>query len=172
MRFLIIALAGLAVSACAVPVGSQAVLETGRYDRLEVGQSDKVDVYYLFGQPHDVSYEADASEWTYYSARGSIDGWTLVPVAGLIRNGTNFDVTTARFLFDEQDRLAAHDEDQFHHFHNSYSGLGDGWTPEATSEPVRLEMQKIGVEYDRRRAHDMANFVDMMRRRDRADASR
>jgi hypothetical protein len=147
------------VAGCAIPVGTEAVMQLDRYERAQVDVSSREDIYYLYGQPHEVGADGDASIWRYYSARGSMDAWTLVPVVGLARNGTNYDGYGLEFVFSDAGVLARKRQTDLDFYSSSFTGWRGLWSPHQVTDPVEREMNRLGLPYDAELAQQMAPFV-------------
>ncbi|WP_270375993.1 hypothetical protein [Marinicauda sp. Alg238-R41] len=164
MRFLTLLIACAVLSACS-SVGSDLALDEGRLARLETGETTKPDLYYLLGQPHEVSVFEEGSAWIYYTAEGSMDPWTMVPVVGLVRNGTNYDVTVTRIEFDRDERLRRHWQSDEEFYSSSWAAYRNAYDGQDRADVVRLELQRLNLPFDREAANRIEPIAAMMHRR-------
>jgi outer membrane protein assembly factor BamE (lipoprotein component of BamABCDE complex) len=106
-KILIVLLAVGLVSGCATTkIGNTKIDDQGKYMQLEIGESDKRDVYLVFGQPAYVAYDKDSkSVWLYKRIDLTPSGWSYVPVWGLFVGGMNKEEKVAYFEFSESGKL-------------------------------------------------------------------
>lgn len=158
-----IAAAAITTSACATNVGTQSVNDFGRYQQLQNGQTTKVQVHEIFGQPHTVNYVAATGEsiWQYYQVTSRMNPTTFIPFVGLATGGNDLDITRADFFFDANDRLLRTQREQRSKYVNQWVGLGDALTRSGQVPAVEAEMQKYSLPFDKKEAQLVAGWADM-----------
>lgn len=154
--------AALTMSACATNVGTQTVNDFGRFQQLENGQTTKVQVYEIFGQPHTVHYidQTGESVWRYYQVTSRTNPTTYIPFVGLATGGSDLDMTRADFYFDIQDVLLRSQREQRSRYVNQWVGLADAFTRTGQVDIVEAEMQKYDLPFDRQEAQIVAGWAD------------
>ena len=133
-------------SSCAVNQGNTSIQDFGRFAELERGKSTKRDVYKGFGQPHDVSYASQNSQWTFYNTQSTTSAASFIPFVGLVAGGLNNQITTADFFFNKKDVLQRYSTSQRTKFVNSFVGVAQGVGSLASnkqSNRVKAEMDKL-----------------------------
>lgn len=158
-----IAAAAITTSACATNVGTQSVNDFGRYQQLQNGQTTKVQVHEIFGQPHTVNYVAATGEsiWQYYQVTSRMNPTTFIPFVGLATGGNDLDITRADFFFDAKDTLLRSQREQRSKYVNQWVGMGDAMTRSGQVPAVEAEMQKYSLPFDRKEAQLVAGWADM-----------
>jgi len=85
--------------------------------------------------------------------------WTLVPVVGLVRNGTDFDGFVAEFTLSPQGDLVAKRQDPMAFYMSTYSAWGGAFTREAVTGAVEREMLRFELPFNADNAEAMAVFA-------------
>lgn len=162
-RMLAIALMLAAASACTTTHGTQAVNDFGRWQQLQPGVTTKLETHALFGQPHEVRSDEASGEsvWTYYHISDRMSPSTLIPLVGLVANGSDVDITRADFVFDTDGRFVRSQREERSRFVSSYVALADAITPSDRVASVEREMEALGLPFDRRTAQDVAAWADV-----------
>jgi len=162
-RVLLVALMLCAISACTTTHGTQAVNDFGRWQQMHAGVTTKPQTFELFGQPHEVRYDEASTEstWTYYHITDRMNPSTLIPIVGLVTNGSDVDVTRAEFFFDANGIFLRSRREENSRYVNSYVGIADALTPSGRVAAVEREMQLLGLPFDRRVAQDTAAWADI-----------
>lgn len=167
--FCIIIVAAASLSSCTINQGNMAIKDFGRYSDLEKGKSKKSEVYTGFGQPHDVLYQGQDSQWTYYNLQSTMSAATFLPFIGLIAGGMNNQVSQADFFFDSKDTLLRYSTSQRSKFTNSFVGVVQGTASHLSNtqaERVQKEMAKYNYTYDKkeaRKARDVGTVIGVQR---------
>ena len=136
--------------------GNKAISEQTTISELENHKNTKEDVYIAYGQPNDVVYELEQSNsekntgksaWFYYDMSSSVSGPTYIPIVGLFAGGSNFEGTSLKVYFDENDHVDRITRRNIDKTVNMWSltGATDGDNPR---DRVRKEMLKIGMDVD------------------------
>ncbi|MDZ4363122.1 hypothetical protein [Brevundimonas sp.] len=162
VRALIIA-ATLSLGACATNVGTQSINDFARYQQVEPGVTDKKQLYGVFGQPHRVTYisETGESNWRYYQVTSRMNPTTFIPFVGMVTGGNDLDITRADFYFDSNSVLIRSQREQRSRYVNQWLGMADSMTPDGSVNRVEIEMQLLGLPFDRREAQIAAGWADM-----------
>ena len=143
------------LSSCAVNQGNTSIQDFGRFAELERGKSTKRDVYKGFGQPHDVNYASQDSQWTFYNTQSTMSAASFIPFVGLVAGGLNNQITTADFFFSKKGVLQRYSTSQRTKFVNSFVGVAQGvgsLTSNKQSNRVKTEMEKYGYPFDKKEA--------------------
>jgi hypothetical protein len=158
---ILLTLVGIALCSCAT-YGNKTLDDPRKYLNLREGVSTKLDVYSVFGQPHDVDYANDKSRsmWTYFKVESSPNAWTYVPYIGMLAGGTNEDTTKAYFFFDGAGRYIRVQTNKSSESENEWAGMArlmsGGKAREARATRVADEMKKIGKPFDKKIAKSVA----------------
>lgn len=155
-KILIVLLAVGLVSGCATTkIGNTKIDDQGKYMQLEIGESDKRDVYLVFGQPAYVAYDKDSkSVWLYKRIDLTPSGWSYVPVWGLFVGGMNKEEKVAYFEFSESGKLKNVSSKEGSGYVNQWVGMFGGGINDDTpdnSSSVKEEMAKYSLPYDEQR---------------------
>lgn len=142
----------LPVAGCSTAnIGNTKIDDIGRYMQLRPNESNKRDVYLLFGQPHYVAYSGQLSSWVYKKVALTTSGWTFVPVVGLFAGGANKEEKVTVFNFTENGILTNSSTDTSSGYLNMWVGVtGNGLNDDkpSNSSPVEDEMNKLGFPYN------------------------
>lgn len=149
-------------SACATNVGTQTVNDFGRYQQLQNGQTTKLQVHEIFGQPHTVNYVSTTGEsiWQYYQVTSRMNPTTFIPFVGLATGGNDLNITRADFFFDANNTLLRTQREQRSKYVNQWVGMADAFTRTGQVAAVEAEMQKYGLSFDKREAQVAAGWAD------------
>lgn len=146
-----IAVALCLLSACTTIRGNDEVVRVENFLKVHVGTSSKLDVYDVFGQPHDVLYgESGTSVWWYFQVQVSPHGATFVPLIGLFAGGGNQDKTEATFRFDDDGTLSDIATSREATYENMWAGIGAAigdYTGDLAAR-VEAEMSHLGKPFD------------------------
>lgn len=155
--------AALTMSACATNVGTQAVNDFGRFQQLEAGQTTKVQLHGIFGQPHGVSNieQTGESVWSYFNIRERTNAMTYVPFVGLLAGGSDIDNIRADFYFDSNDVFLRSQREERSRYVNMWLGLGSAFTRSGQVDAVRTEMDRLNLPFDQREAELVAGWADL-----------
>lgn len=153
----IAALGGLLVAGCAT-YGNKTVDDPRKYLNVREGKSTKLEIYGVFGQPHDVEYAQDKAQclWTYFKVESSMNAWTFVPYVGLAAGGTNEDLTKVYFFFNSEGRLIRTQTTKKSDSENQWAGMAriaSQGNRDDRAKHVEAEMAKIGKPFDKKLAH-------------------
>jgi hypothetical protein len=140
------------LSACATSqLGNTKIDDQGKYMQLQINESEKRDVYLVFGQPHYVAYESDEkSAWLYERLNLTGSGWSFVPVWGLFFGGINKEHKVAVFEFSEKGILKNVSSSESGGFVNSWVGMAGGGFEDhkpKNASSVQDEMEKYSLPY-------------------------
>lgn len=139
-------------------VGNKTIDDPSKYLNVREGQSTKLDIYTIFGQPHDVEYAEDGARslWTYFKVEMRPNGWSYVPYVGLLAGGTNEDSTKVYFFFDANARLVRTQTNKKEDSENSWAGIArmaSQGKRDDRAKRVAEEMVKVGKPFDGNLAH-------------------
>lgn len=152
-KIFLIAFALVTLTACAdLQVGNEAANDFGRYTQLQKGSTTKAEVYELFGQPSDVTYNSDgSSEWDAVSMKMRTAGATYIPFVGLLAGGSRQDIRVATFQFNARGRFKSVKTTEHSVYSNQWEMLAraGGSVRSPSFERVEKEMQKLGLDYDK-----------------------
>lgn len=157
-----IAVGAMMLAGCATNVGTQSINDFARYQQLEAGQTTKVQLYNIFGQPHRVSNipETNETQWRYYQVVSRMNPTTYIPILGLATGGNDLDITRADFYFDASGRFIRSQRDQHSKYVNQWLGIADAVTRDGSVDVVEREMTQLGLPFDRREAQIAAGWAD------------
>ena len=138
--------------------GNKSLDDPKKYLNIREGNSTKMDVYKVFGQPHDVDYSNDGAQsmWSYFKVETSPNAWTYVPYLGLLASGTNEESTKVYFTFDSNQRLTRIQTAKKSDSENSWAGIAriaSQGNKDERAAHVAAEMTKIGKPFDKKLAH-------------------
>lgn len=163
-KIVAITLAALCLGAagCATNIGTQSVNDFGRYQQITNGQTTKVQLHGVFGQPHEVRYidETGESIWSYFQVTSRMNPTTFIPFVGLVTGGNDLDINRADFYFDNANILLRYQREERSRYVNQWVGLGDALTPSGQVEAVRNEMTQLGLPFDQDEAEIAAGWAD------------
>jgi hypothetical protein len=144
------------LAGCATNFGSKTVDDFGRYTQLEKDATDKVGVYDIFGQPHDVTYLASGEcMWTYYAVSASMNGATFVPIVGLFAGGTNNTVRIGYIYFDQENLYQKVETQTKEQYVNQWVGIATIADENDEKDRVLEEMTKYDLPFDQTIADQM-----------------
>lgn len=155
-RFGIALISLFLIAGCATTkVGNTKIDDQGKYMQLDINESEKRDVYLVFGQPHYVAYDKDGkSVWLYKRLEMTPSGWSYVPVWGLLVGGMHKDEKVAYFEFSEEGILKNVASKDSSGYVNQWVGIFGGGinddTPDGATS-VEEEMAKQSLPYDEQR---------------------
>lgn len=122
MRWIVIILCGLSVSACALSSGTQTIrneTEASLASKIARGKTTKEEVNVTFGTPSlKTITESGNEQWIYTLKEGSSDALNNVPLAGALAQTTSVRTKMITFLFDRGGRVA------------NYTISESSWNPE------------------------------------------
>lgn len=152
----------LTVGACATNAGSQSVNDFARYQQIQNGQTTKVQVGTIFGQPAGIRQipETGESIWSYFQVTSRMNPTTFIPFVGMVTGGNDLDITQADFYFDRNEVLIRSQREQRSRYQNQWLGLGDAMTRSGQVDVVRAEMERLGLPFDAREAAQVASWAD------------
>ena len=154
-RVLALALSVLLCGCATTKIGNTDIDDQGKYMQLEINESDKRDVYLVFGQPHYVAYDADQkSLWLYKRIDLTPSGWSYVPVVGLVVGGMGKDEKVAYFEFSSEGILKNVSSKESSGYVNQWVGIFGGGINDDEPEDsfsVKDEMSKYSLPYDEQR---------------------
>ena len=154
--------AAMAMTACATNVGTQTVNDFGRYQQLTNGQTTKVQLHGVFGQPHAIQKinQTGESIWSYFQISERTNPTTYIPFVGLATGGSDLNITQADFYFDADEVLIRSQREQRSRYKNMWLGMGDAFTRSGQVDVVRQEMERLGLPFDEREAKLVAGWAD------------
>lgn len=152
----------LTTGACATNVGSQSVNDFARYQQITNGQTTKVQVGRIFGQPAGIREVAETGEsiWSYFQVTSKMNPTTFIPFVGMVTGGNDLDITQADFYFDRSEVLIRSQREQRSRYQNQWLGMGDAMTRSGQVDKVRIEMERLGLPFDAREAATVASWAD------------
>lgn len=157
-----VCIGALALVGCSTNVGSQSINDFTRFQQLENGETDKVGVHEIFGQPHGVYYfeETDESVWNYFQVTSRMNPSTFIPYVGLVTGGNDLDIVRADFYFDQSGVLLRTQREQRSRYVNQWVGMGDALTRTGQVAVIEEEMGRLGLPFDREDAQLMTGWAD------------
>lgn len=154
----------LSVLAGCVTVGSNKLDDVNNFLKLKEQQSTKIDVYRIFGQPHDVRTPgAGDTVWVYYEVYSRPSAWTFIPYVGLAAGGSVQKKTFAYFDFSKSGVLQKMITSSDKGYENMWPGLGHALSnihDKSPAQRVREEMQEIGKPFDESLAKRVSGLRD------------
>lgn len=142
----------LLVGCATTDLGNTKIDDQGKYMQLDIGSSEKRDVYLTFGQPHYVKYDQNGkSLWLYKRLSLTPSGWSYVPVYGLLFGGSNKEEKVAYFEFSVDGKLADVSTRESGGYVNQWVGIMGGGVNDDEPEnatSVKEEMDKFSLPYD------------------------
>ena len=133
-------------------LGNTKIDDQGKYMQLDIGESEKRDVYLVFGQPHYVQYDPNGkSLWVYKKLSLTPSGWSFVPVYGLLFGGMNKEEKVAYFEFTADGKLADVSSRESGGYVNQWLGMVGAGVNDDEHEnagSVEDEMKKFSLPYD------------------------
>lgn len=100
-RICILYLTMVLTQACSFSSDHKENRDVGRYMKLEIGESNRIDVYNQFKQPIDVYSTPKGRAWMYLSADSETHFSTFIPFVGLFTGGGINTTYTTYFFFDK-----------------------------------------------------------------------
>lgn len=140
--------AGLLLCGCASERGAWQVDDFSRYHQAVPGQSTRLEVYQLFGQPHLVERSEGRSTWRYFRTVSRQTASSYIPVVGVLTAGHDVDSSQAEFRFDDSGVLLAVERTEGARYRNIWLAVGEGADAELQLELLREEMVTIGAQFD------------------------
>lgn len=164
-RTLIVAALGalaLTTGACATNAGSQSVNDFSRFQQVQNGVSNKVQVANVFGQPAGIREVPESGEsiWSYFQVTSKMNPTTFIPFVGLVTGGNDLNITQADFYFDRNEVLIRSQREQRSRYQNQWLGIGDAFTRSGQVAKVKGEMERLGLPFDAREASLVAGWAD------------
>jgi hypothetical protein len=152
----------LSTGACATNTGSQSVNDFARYQQIQNGETTKVQVGRIFGQPAQIREVAETGEsiWSYFQVTSRMNPSTFIPFVGMVTGGNDLDITQADFYFDRQEVLIRSQREQRSRYVNQWLGMADAMTRSGQVEKVKAEMERLGLPFDAREASLVAGWAD------------
>lgn len=152
----------LSTGACATNTGSQSVNDFARYQQIQNGETTKVQVGRIFGQPAGIREVAETGEsiWSYYQVTSRMNPSTFIPFVGMVTGGNDLDITQADFYFDPNEVLIRSQREQRSRYVNQWLGMGDAMTRSGQVDKVKAEMERLGLPFDEREASIVAGWAD------------
>lgn len=156
------AVATLSAGGCATNVGTQTINDFAKFSQVQQGQTTKLQLYSIFGQPHRVTYipETGESSWRYYQVTSRMNPSTFIPIVGMVTGGNDLDVTRADFYFDPAGVYLRSQREQRSRYVNQWLGMADALTRDGSVANVEREMQKYDLPFDAREAQIAAGWAD------------
>ncbi|WP_290890621.1 hypothetical protein [Arenimonas sp.] len=149
LRLLLVGLAALLLAGC-MTLGNESVTDHGRYMRLKLDQSTKVEVHHWFGQPQDVIEQQEKGRvaWVYLRVDSRTNLLTFIPFVGMVAGGSDETIHRTVMTFDDKAVLRDVESVSRDRYMNMWAGLVVSVNALATDDAetrVRAEMQRIGV---------------------------
>ena len=145
----------VATGCATTKIGNTDIDDQGKYMQLQINESDKRDVYLVFGQPHYVVYDSDdKSIWLYKRVDLTPSGWTFVPIVGLVAGGMSKEEKVAYFEFSNEGILKNVSSKESGGYVNQWVGIAGGGINDDEPEnnfSVKKEMEKHSLPYDEQR---------------------
>jgi len=153
------------ISSCATNFGSSQTQDFGRYLSVKEGESNKFDIFDIFGQPGDVKYfENSQSVWVYYAVSMTVNGATYIPIVGLFAGGSNSDTQISKFYFDQDNLLIKVETSSKTQYVNQWVGIGTtAFSSNSYAQRIENEMAKLELPFDQYKAIEikgMHSIVD------------
>ncbi len=161
----VIAIAAVAafLGACATTAGNDQVNDFARYQALQPGETTKAQVFDAFGQPYDVTYEADSSsKWTYYMTTLRMNPMTVIPFVGLVAGGSDVDARISNFWFDPAGAYLRNESRTKSAYMNMWAGMATIANANDEAKRAKSEMNKLGLPFDEKKANWMSGMADIL----------
>lgn len=140
---------GLLLPSCTFRYGPDSLQDIGRYLALQPGISTTRDVHQRFGQPTDVTVNAEGQAWLYLHAMAQTHGATFVPYVGLVAGGNTVELTQATFSFDPEGRYLRVETTRNSRYQNVWVGAAESLQATADAEGrVRAAMSHHDMPFD------------------------
>lgn len=97
---LTLAVSVLVLQGCSFTSGHTENRDVGKYMKLKIGESNRVDIYKEFLQPIDVYSTPEGRSWMYSSIDANTHFTTFIPIVGLVTGGAIETAYTTYFHFD------------------------------------------------------------------------
>lgn len=144
-------------------MGNKKLDDVNSYLQLKEQKSTKLNVYEIFGQPHDVrKIESGDVVWVYYKIYVRPSAWTYVPFVGLAAGGSARDTTFTYFVFDSSAILQKINAKSDKDYENMWAGLGrniSNASDKTQAQRVQDEMTALELPFDQ----DIAKSVSALR---------
>jgi len=153
MKILLFAfpLVAITFSSCvSLESGATALKDPSTYNSLEIGKSEKKDVFNKLAQPYNVEYYAGKSNWTHKFSKAETNfGAALIPFYGLVHQD-KAENTVVVTKFNKYGTLIDIDKSENTNMRNSFQRLGKlvSRINEDRTERVKKEMAKHNWEFN------------------------